>query len=242
MRCGLASSASCTISPKKNANFLHEFHAGDFPNLNLPQNLPHCHWFVAAWTSTPCSSVCSAGPLLAVSFQEILWIQPRGLRLHWLARARTVCAEPKQSLVVKDWFGRLKLLFTLSVHIDRQARVLLWLVLLWDQAKALRYAVMCSNRSWCVVPKCLLLWSRVVDYQKWLRADPQGPSCEQCEGVCLRLAHYLNAGELPVIWAGDMGTISSAIAVDAATGPITMTTPTPKLTPLLGQRTAAPCT
>ena len=34
----------------------------------------------------------------------------------------------------------------------------------------------------------------------------------------------------------------SAIAMDAATGPITMTTPSPKPTPLLGQGTAVPCT
>ena len=57
-----------------------------------------------------------APAVLAVSLQEILWIQQRGLRLHSPAWSRTVCAEPGQRLV-----RELKLLFTLSVHIDGQA-------------------------------------------------------------------------------------------------------------------------
>ena len=34
--------------PKKIASFVHEFHAGDLPNLNLPPMAPHCHRIVAA--------------------------------------------------------------------------------------------------------------------------------------------------------------------------------------------------
>ena len=37
--------------------------------------------------------------VLAVSRQEILWVQPRGLRLHSPTRGRTVCAEPRQRVV-----------------------------------------------------------------------------------------------------------------------------------------------
>ena len=51
----------------------------------------------ADWTH--CTRGTPASAVLAVSRQEILWIQPRGLRLHSPTRGRTVCAEPRQRVV-----------------------------------------------------------------------------------------------------------------------------------------------
>ena len=47
--------------PKKIANFVHEFHSGDFPNLNLPPLPSNCcslnvHAMLTGSESPPCTS------------------------------------------------------------------------------------------------------------------------------------------------------------------------------------------
>ena len=91
-----------------------------------------------------------------------------------------------------------------------------------------------------VVTKCLLWWSRVMDHQVWLIAE--------IDSIPFLGRRLFSSCPLPLSWGCLWFGLAiqtpslSAIAMDAAMGPITMIMPSPKQIPLLGQGTAAPCT
>ena len=105
---------------------------------------PHQHLqHIANWSHHTRGRPASA--MLADSCQEILWIQLTGLSPHSPARGRAVCAEPGQRVV---WSVEAPFHSVCPYWRTGSAswtRVRLRLVFLWDQARALRYAVMCNN-------------------------------------------------------------------------------------------------
>ena len=64
------------------------------------------------WHNTQGTPVSS---MLAVSRQNVLWVQLRGFRLHLPPGVERFVLSPDNV-----WYGRLKLLFTISVKIDGQ--------------------------------------------------------------------------------------------------------------------------
>ena len=82
------------------------------------------------------------------TYYGLIWIQPRRLHLHSQALGRTICVEPWQrvvwsfeapfhSILPHWWTGQA----------CRAQVCLIRLILLWDQTRALRYEVMCSNNT-----------------------------------------------------------------------------------------------
>ena len=191
---------------------------------------PHQHLrHIADWSHHTRGT--SASAVLAVSWQEILWIQPRGLCLHLPARGRTVCAEPWQRVVWSVEAPFLTRSPYQSILTDTSLQEGAWRLAssltLWSTA------LLHHNRHFVITYYYLLLHNTRTRRRR-TRAQQALPvtmfmSCQLPQGGCLWF--------WPVIWAPS----SSAIATDASTALTTMTTPSPKLTPVLGRLTNVLC-